>query len=139
VLATVGGLGVLTGASAVVVSDPSFKGGVSLVLLGTASGLAAGYALTRNTGFTESQANFIDLGTGAGALLGAGIGQLAASDDEQAVLVATNIGSVVGFAVMYLTYRSEALSASGGSSNFRLDLGPVPGTFRPGLRVRHRF
>jgi hypothetical protein len=139
VLATVGGLGAYTGLTAVMLSEPAFKGGVSMVLVGTAAGLATGYAFTRNTNFTESQANFIDLGTGAGFLLGAGIAQLVGPDDDNTFFVSTALGSAAGFTVMYLTYRGEALAAGGGGSSWRLDLGPVPGSLRPGLRLKHRM
>lgn len=139
VLATAGGLGAYTGLTAALVTEPSFKAGVSMVLVGTVAGLATGYAFTRTTNFTESQANYIDLGTGAGYLLGAGIAQLAGPDDEKAFFVATALGSAAGFGVMYLTYRGEALTAGGGNSTWRLDVGPVPGSLRPGLRLKHRI
>jgi hypothetical protein len=139
VLATAGGLGAYTGITAAVLAEPSFKGGVGLVLVGTSAGLATGYALTKTTNFTASQANYIDLATGAGFLLGAGISQLVSPTDEKTFFAATTIGSAAGFSIMYFSYRSEALNAPSGGTNMRMEIAPIPGTARPGLRLRGTF
>lgn len=139
VLATVGGLGAYTGLTAAILAEPSFKGGVSMVLVGTVAGLATGYALTHDTNFTESQANYVDLATGAGWLLGAGIAQLVSSNDATAIFVATTLGAAAGFSIMYFSFRNEAVRAPGGRSNMRMEIAPMPGTSRPGLRLHGTF
>jgi hypothetical protein len=138
VLASVGLLGLYNGLAITTLLDPSFKGGAALLLAGTSAGLVTGYALTRTTNFTTSQANYIDLGMGAGLLLGAAVGEIGGSDDETLGIVASALGATVGFAVMYMTYRGEAMSEHQ-RSNFRFQVAPVPGTLRPGIRLQHRW
>lgn len=138
VLASATGLGAYTGLATAAVFDTDLRPGMAITLAGTAAGLYAGYALTQNTNFTESQANYIDLGAGAGFLLGAGIAQLVAENDDTAFMIASALGTIGGFAVMYGTYRPEA-AANPSGSGWRFEIGPVPGTIRPGLNIRHRW
>ena len=120
VFARTGLLGVQTAITAHVLMNELNTTSFSLIYLaGTASGLGAGYMLTRRRDFTRSEANIIFLGTIAGSLFTSGIGYgLEASPD--AYIVLQLVGSLAGFAFTYSTYSDEATRRTGPQMGMRL-------------------
>jgi hypothetical protein len=73
----------------------------ALAMAGGALGLVAGDFLVRDSDFSVGESLLIDLGTVAGALLGAGVAYLAVQDGGP-TLFASGLGATVGFGVSYL-------------------------------------
>jgi hypothetical protein len=100
-----------------------------LALLGTVGGVIGGYYLLRGLDFSNLDAFVIDLGTLAGGLATTGIGWLCAMETEQylAIPVASSIGTLAGFGLMYYLYRERGLrQAEGGEkTSWHFQLNPA--------------
>ncbi|HOW52134.1 MAG TPA: hypothetical protein PLV42_08860 [bacterium] len=107
--------------------DARVYAGVSL--LGTVGGAVGGYYLLKGLDFSNMDAFIIDLGTLAGGLTTAGIAVLAAmkTDQWETVHLASSIGTLGGFALMYYLYREKGLRQAEGNerTSWRFQLNPV--------------
>ncbi len=110
-LGTLGLITTFTGLAAVDVIDPEeerFYSGT--MMTGMLAGLVAGHHLLRDKDFTAGQGTLLRLGTLSGALAGAGIAYLVASDNSGSATYtsACAIGGAAGFTLLYRLYAEEA-------------------------------
>jgi hypothetical protein len=82
----------------------------------------------RRVDLSESQASILNVGAGAGALIGAAIPIVAGSDNGAATLSAAAIGAVLGASIMTASFNLGDVAAPRGANRFRSfgDAGRVP-------------
>ena len=78
-----------------------------LLMAGGALGALAGDRLVRNTNFTVGQSMLVDLSLLAGGLLGAGITNLATSNDdnEAPYVLSSGLGALMGYGLAYWAFH----------------------------------
>ncbi|GAC1480151.1 MAG: hypothetical protein NVS1B4_25200 [Gemmatimonadaceae bacterium] len=104
-LATTGALGVLTASAFVANGHPSDRTIARALLAGWVGGIVFGdLAVVRRLDVSDSEAPIIALGTGAGALMGAGIAGLTGGRGTNSALV-RGMGAAGGIAGLALTSR----------------------------------
>lgn len=91
-------------------------------ILGCTAGLAIGANLIKDHNFSYSQGIYIGLGTYAGGLLGMGVGLL--SDDPKVVMGCGMAGSLLGFTLVYESFKDEASVEEEKASNFDIKFNP---------------
>ena len=122
--ATILGAGVLFAAADVVdVSDGDAL--LTVAMIGSIGGCAAGHLLTGHTNFTEGQGSLIALGELGGALTGAGIAYIAkgGEGDETAYVGLAAAGGAAGF---WFSYKAFAPKAETKTSSWDLRVMPQP-------------
>ncbi len=106
-----GVIGAWTGATVAIVANvDDSRLGVGSLMLGGIAGLVAGDHLVRDTNFSFAQGVFVDLGTLAGGLAGAGLAYLIIPDisSPKPYFVASTIGAAGGFTLLTLTQLDTA-------------------------------
>jgi hypothetical protein len=76
-------------------------------------------AFARRLDLTEAQAGILNIGAGAGALLGAALPVIGGSHDVSVTLGAAAVGAVLGAGAIAGTFQSPAMSGPAGASRFR--------------------
>lgn len=112
---TSGFVGALLGAAALGndASRPTIAGVLgSGFVLGEVTG---DLLLARQYDLTEAQANLLNIGAGAGALLGVAVPVLASSDNETFITGAAAVGAILGMSVIAGTFNSRSEDGESGA------------------------
>jgi hypothetical protein len=127
---TTGLIGTLVGAALVrQIGEPSHRQYEAFLAPGFLAGAFLGdRVFARRVDLSESQASILNVGAGAGALIGAAIPIVAGSDNGAATLSAAAIGAVLGASIMTASFNLDDVAAPRGANRFRSfgDAGRVP-------------